>query len=225
MVGANEKFCRLRQVAAGVGLASAAALIGLSAAAAAHADHQINTLFGLGTGDNQGDPAVVAYSPDPNNVFAPVYTIAPSGAEDVFSTDAGGEVSGFQNFSISEFGFSVGSFTGKVEYRPTPFDGAAGLAGTVSQLSQELGFGSGYDEAITTFGGTGNVLPDEQTTFLIFEFGFGFGDVFEISTNSDGTSATIGDFLLTPFGDVNITPLADLFLTSGIPAVTGAIDA
>ena len=30
--------------------------------------------------------------------------------------------------------------------------------------------------------------------------------------NAAGTDVTVGDFVLTPFGDENITPIVDLFL-------------
>jgi hypothetical protein len=191
---------------AGVGVAGGSALaalmIGAGVAPAAHADTD--------------DPAVVPYSPDPSNVFSPVYTITPTGAEDVSVTDGAGDVFGTQDFTISELGFPVDTFTGNVEYTPTPFDGATGLSGILSQLSQDFGLSGGYSEEITTLGGTGTVLPDEPTGFLIDEFGLGYGNVFEESMNTAGTSATVGDFILTPFGDENITPIVDLFLPQGV---------
>jgi hypothetical protein len=55
------------------------------------------------------------------------------------------------------------------------------------------------------------LLP-ENTGLLIKEFGVGYGNVLEDSMNDAGTSATFGDFLLTPFGDENITPIVDFFL-------------
>ena len=86
-----------------------------------------------------------------------------------------------------------------------------------SQLGQDFGLPSGYSEEITTLGGTGTVLPDQPTSFLISEFGLGYGNVFkEESMNSAGTSATVGDFILTPFGNENITPIVDLFLPQGV---------
>jgi hypothetical protein len=194
------------------GCALAALMIGAGVAPAAHADTD--------------DPAVVPYSPDPSNVFSPVYTITPTGAEDVSVTDGAGDVFGTQDFTISELGFPVDTFTGNVEYTPTPFDGATGLSGILSQLSQDFGLPGGYSEEITTLGGTGTVLPDEPTSFLISEFGLGYGNVFEESMNSAGTSATVGDFILTPFGDENITPIVDLFLPQGvgITDAAGAVD-
>jgi hypothetical protein len=51
---------------------------------------------------------------------------------------------------------------------------------------------------------------------LISEFGLGYGNVFEESMTSAGTSATVGDFILTPFGNENITPIVDLFLPQGV---------
>ena len=199
MISNRSTRCRVQQRSTGAGLLlAAAAMIGM---ATAHADTD--------------DPAVVPYSPDPSNVFSPVYTITPTGAEDVSVTDGAGDVSGTQDFTISELGFPVDTFAGNVEYTPTPFDAASGLSGILSQLSQELGFSGGYSEEITTLGSPGTLLPD-PTSFLIDEFGFGYGNVFEESMNTAGTSATVGDFVLTPFGDDNITPIVDLFLPQGV---------
>jgi hypothetical protein len=209
MTSNRRTRCRVQQWSTGAGLLAAAAMIGM---ATAHADTD--------------DPAVVPYSPDPSNVFSPVYTITPTGAEDVSVTDGAGDVFGTQDFTISELGFPVDTFTGNVEYTPTPFDEATGLSGILSQLGQDFGLPGGYSEEITTLGGTGTVLPDEPTSFLISEFGFGYGNVFEESMNSAGTSATVGDFILTPFGDENITPIVDLFLPQGvgITDAAGAVD-
>jgi hypothetical protein len=208
MTSNRRTRCRVQQWSTGAGLL-AAAMIGM---ATAHADTD--------------DPAVVPYSPDPSNVFSPVYTITPTGAEDVSVTDGAGDVFGTQDFTISELGFPVDTFTGNVEYTPTPFDEATGLSGILSQLGQDFGLPGGYSEEITTLGGTGTVLPDEPTSFLISEFGLGYGNVFEESMNSAGTSATVGDFILTPFGDENITPIVDLFLPQGvgITDAAGAVD-
>jgi hypothetical protein len=209
MTSNRRTRCRVQQWSTGAGLLAAAAMIGM---ATAHADTD--------------DPAVVPYSPDPSNVFSPVYTITPTGAEDVSVTDGAGDVFGTQDFTISELGFPVDTFTGNVEYTPTPFDEATGLSGILSQLGQDFGLPGGYSEEITTLGGTGTVLPDEPTSFLISEFGLGYGNVFEESMNSAGTSATVGDFILTPFGDENITPIVDLFLPQGvgITDAAGAVD-
>src|ERR1700728_3273582 len=210
LVTSNRRTrCRVQQWNTGAGLLAAAAMIGM---ATAHADTD--------------DPAVVPYSPDPSNVFSPVYTITPTGAEDVSVTDGAGDVFGTQDFTISELGFPVDTFTGTVEYTPTPFDEATGLSGILSQLGQDFGLPGGYSEEITTLGGTGTVLPDEPTSFLISEFGLGYGNVFEESMNSAGTCATVGDFILTPFGDENTTPIVDLFLPQGvgITDAAGAVD-
>jgi hypothetical protein len=209
MTSNRRTRCRVQQWSTGAGLLAAAAMIGM---ATAHADTD--------------DPAVVPYSPDPSNVFSPVYTITPTGAEDVSVTDGAGDVFGTQDFTISELGFPVDTFTGNVEYTPTPFDEATGLSGILSQLGQDFGLPGGYSEEITTLGGTGTVLPDEPTSFLIDEFGFGYGNVFEESMNTAGTSATVGDFVLTPFGDDNITPIVDFFLPQcvGITDAAGAVD-
>ena len=207
MTSNRRTRCRVQQWSTGAGLLAAAAMIGM---ATAHADTD--------------DPALVPYSTDPSNVFSPVYTITPTGAEDVSVTDGAGDVFGTQDFTISELGFPVDTFTGNVEYTPTPFDEATGLSGILSQLSQDFGLPGGYSEEITTLGGTGTVLPDEPTSFLISEFGFGYGNVFEESMNTAGTSATVGDFVLTPFGDDNITPIVDLFLPQGV-GITDAVGA
>ncbi|WP_428341553.1 hypothetical protein [Mycobacterium sp.] len=44
--------------------------------------------------------------------------------------------------------------------------------------------------------------------------------------NSTGTSTTIGDFLLTPFGDENITSIVDYLLnyTGTVTDATSAVD-
>ena len=209
MTSNRRTRCHVQQWSTGAGLLAAAAMIGM---ATAHADTD--------------DPAVVPYSPDPSNLFSPVYTITPTGAEDVSVTDGAGDVFGTQDFTISELGFPVDTFTGNVEYTPTPFDEATGLSGILSQLSQDFGLPGGYSEEITTLGGTGTVLPDEPTGFLIDEFGLGYGNVFEESMNSAGTSATVGDYVLTPFGYDNITPIVDLFLPQGvgITDAAGAVD-
>jgi hypothetical protein len=182
--------------------------------------------------DNQYDPAVIPYSPDPSNLFAPVYTITPSGPEEAVSTvtDPNNmdttDAFGTQDFSVSSLGFPVDTFTGNVEYTPTPFDAAAGSAGILSQLSQELGFGPGYSEEIFTNGGTGTVVPNEFTGFLVQQFGFGYGNVFEESMNSAGTSSTVGDFILTPYGNDNITPIIDALMniTGTLPDATTSVD-
>ncbi len=228
---------------AGVGLTGgftlAAAMIALAVAPVSNAtgDDSVgiagsavsDTAAAVSSG-NQFDPAGIPYSPDPSNVFAPVYTIAPVGPEEAISTvtDPNNvdttDTFGTQDFNLSVLGFPVDSFTGNVEYSPTPFDDASGLSGIVSQLGQELGLPGGYSEEIATLGGTGTVLPDEPTSFLISEFGFGYGNVFEESMNSAGTSATVGDFILTPFGSENITPIVDLFLPPGITDAASAVD-
>jgi hypothetical protein len=154
------------------------------------------TLAAAGS-DNQYDPAVFDYSSDPSNLFSPVYTIQPTGPEDVEVTDATGDVYGTQDFTISDFGIPVDTFTGNVEYSPvsSPLDP----------------FGNPYVEDINVAGVPGTLLP-ENTGFLVEEFGAGYGNVLEESMNAAGTSTTVGDFLLTPFGDENITPIVDFLL-------------
>jgi hypothetical protein len=195
----NNRRCahRGRQLAAGAGLAGIAAMIGLATATGAHADEY--------------DPAVFDYSADPTNIFSPVYTITPTGPEDVSVTDGAGDVYGTQDFTISEIGIPVGTFTGGVEYSPvsSPLDP----------------FGSPYVENIDVTGVPGTLLP-ENTGFLVEEFGGGYGNVLEEAMNTAGTSATVGDFILTPFGDENITPIVDFLLnyTGTLPDAAGAVD-
>ncbi|HUB55968.1 MAG TPA: hypothetical protein VMB04_12475 [Mycobacterium sp.] len=230
--------------AAGVGVAGgsalAAATIGTGFAPAANAtgDESVgiagasvsDTALSAASSGNPFDPAVVPYSPDPSNLFSPVYTVAPVGPEEGISTvtDPNNldttDTFGTQDFSVSTFGIPVDTFTGNVEYTPTPFDEETGLSGILSQLSQDFGLPGGYSEEITTLGGTGTVLPEEPTGFLISEFGAGYGNVFEESMNTAGTSATVGDFVLTPFGTENITPIVDLFLPPGITDAAGTVD-
>jgi hypothetical protein len=228
MISSNRRASCIRQWSIGAGLA-AAAMIGTGTAHADTADDVVGQTLAAASTANQYDPAVFDYSADPSNLFAPVYTVAPVGPEEATSTvtDPNNldttDTFGTQDFSLSSLGFPVDTFTGNVEYTPTPFDGATGLSGILSQLSQDFGLPGGYSEEITTLGGTGTVLPDEPTSFLISEFGLGYGNVFEESMNSAGTSATVGDFILTPFGDENITPIVDLFLPQGV-GITDAVD-
>jgi len=213
MTSNRRTRCRVRQWSSGAGLLAAAAIIGMGTAHADTPDDVVGQTLAAASTDNQYDPAVFDYSADPSNVFSPVYEIAPTGPEDVEVTDASGDVFGTQDFTISELGFPVDTFSGSVEYSP--------LTGTgLSFISGELG---GYSETITTLGSPGTLLP-ESTGFLIDEFGLGYGNVFEESMNSAGTSATVGDFILTPFGDENITPIVDLFLPQGV-GITDAVGA
>lgn len=194
------------------GSALAAAMIGVGVAPAANAtgDDSLgaaassvsDTALAAASSGNQYDPAVFDYSASPTNFFAPVYTIAPVGPENVeVTTDATGAVYGTQEFSASSLGIPVDTFTGNVEYSP---------------VSSPLDlFGNPYVETIVTSGSPGTLLP-ETTGFLVTEFGSGYGNVLEEAMNSAGTSTTIGDFLLTPFGDDNITNIVDLFLPQGV---------
>jgi hypothetical protein len=190
------------------GSALAAAMIGLAAAPSAHADGLLTDLGLPASSANPDDPAVFDYSQDPTNIFSPTYTIEPTGAEDVTATDASGDVFGTQDFTVSELGFPVDTFTGYVEYSPvsSPLDP----------------FGGPYGEDINVEGTPGTVLP-ENTGFLVEEFGGGYGNVLEEQMNDAGTSAIIGDYLLTPFGDENITRIVDFFLNyTGSAAVDAA---
>jgi hypothetical protein len=192
---------RARFWTTGVGVAGgsalAAAMLGMVIAPAAHADDLATDIGLAAASGNQDDPAVFDFSQDPTSLFSPVYTIEPTGAEDVTGTDASGDVFGTQDFTISELGFPVGSFTGGVEYSPVTSD-------------LDL-FGNPYVEDINVIGEPGTLLP-ENTGFLVEEFGAGYGNVLEEQMNDAGTSATVGDYLLTPFGDENITPIVDFFL-------------
>jgi hypothetical protein len=194
-----------------MGLAAAAALIGMGTAHADTTDDVLGQALAAASSANQYDPAVFDYSADPTNVFSPVYTIAPTGPEDVTVTDASGDVFGTQDFTISEIGFPVGTFTGNVEYSP---------------VSSPLDiFGSPYGENIDVTGVPGTLLP-ENTGFLVEEFGGGWGNVLEEAMNSTGTSATVGDFLMTPFGTENLTPIVDFLLnyTGTLPETASAVD-
>lgn len=211
MARSNRASYRVRQLGAGMGLAAAAALIGMGTAHADTTDDVLGQALAAASSANQYDPAVFDYSADPTNVFSPVYTIAPTGPEDVTVTDASGDVFGTQDFTISEIGFPVGTFTGNVEYSP---------------VSSPLDiFGSPYGENIDVTGVPGTLLP-ENTGFLVEEFGGGWGNVLEEAMNSTGTSATVGDFLMTPFGTENLTPIVDFLLnyTGTLPETASAVD-
>ncbi len=209
MVRSNRTSHRVRQLSAGMGLAGAAALIGLATASGAHADG----IDAAVSSANQYDPAMFAYSADPTNVFSPVYTISPTGAEDVISTDASGDVVGTQDFTVSEFGFPVDTFTGGVEYSPGDPSNPLGLL-----------FGNPYIEDISFAGAPGTLLPD-NTGFLVTQFGGGWGNVLE-EANITGSSPVIGDFLETPFGNENITPLIEYLMnyTGSLTEATSAVD-
>lgn len=203
-------------VAAAVGIAAPAANAtgdDGGATGGAISDAAVTVPLGTGSG-NQYDPAVVPYSSDPTNMFAPVYTVKPIGPEDVTATDPStGEVDGTQAFGLYSLGFPADTFSGDVQYTPTAFTQATGLSGILSELSRQLGFNGGYNEEIFTNGAAGTLLPG-STGFLISEFGFGYGNVFEDSYNgpiSTATSQTVGDFILTPYGDINVSPIADFF--------------
>ena len=191
--------------------ASASSAADVATSASATTDDVVGQTLAAASSGNQYDPAVFDYSADPSNVFSPVYTIAPTGPEDVTVTDASGDVFGTQDFTISELGFPVDTFTGGVEYSPvsSPLDP----------------FGSPYVEDINVVGVPGTLLP-ENTGFLIEEFGAGYGNVLEESMNAAGTSDTVGDFLLTPFGDENITPIVDFLLnyTGTLPEAASTVD-
>lgn len=202
---------RVRQWSTGAGLA-AAVVIGMGTAHADTPDDVVGQTLAAASSGNQYDPAVFDYSSDPSNVFSPVYTITPTGPEDVEVTSATGDVYGTQDFTISELGIPVDTFTGNVEYSP---------------VSSPLDlFGNPYVEDINVAGVPGTLLP-ENTGFLIEEFGSGYGNVLEESMNTAGTDVTVGDFLLTPFGDENITPIVEFLLnyTGGpLTDAAGAVD-
>jgi hypothetical protein len=197
---------------ASLAVAAAAAVIGMGTAHADTPDDIIGQALAAASTDNQYDPAVFDYSADPTNLFSPVYTISPTGPEDVTVTDASGDVFGTQDFTISEIGFPVGTFAGNVEYSP---------------VSSPLDiFGSPYGENIDVAGVPGTLLP-ENTGFLVEEFGGGYGNVLEESFNAAGTSATVGDYILTPFGDENISSIVNFLLNyTGTPLTdaAGAVD-
>jgi hypothetical protein len=191
----NRRTSCIRQWSIGAGLA-AAAMIGMGTAHADTPDDVIGQALAAASTSNPDDPAVFYYSADPTNVFSPVYTISPTGAEDVISTDASGDVVGTQEFTVSYFGIPLDTFTGGVEYSPvsSPLDP----------------FGGPYVEDLSTTGVPGTLLPD-NTGFLVEEFGGGYGYLTDIA-NITGPTDTVGDFVLTPFGPDNITNLVNEFL-------------
>jgi hypothetical protein len=199
MAHSNRTSRRTLQFSAAMGLAGAAGMISLATATGAHADEY--------------DPAPFLYSADPTNVFSPVYNVTPTGAETVISTDASGDVIGTQDFTVSEFGFPVDTFTGGVEY--SPGDPSNPLA---------LLFGNPYIEDISFAGAPGTLIPD-NTGFLVEQFGGGWGNVLE-EANITGSPTLVGDFLETPFGNENITPLIEYLMnyTGSLTEATSAVD-
>jgi hypothetical protein len=203
----NRRTCFIRQWSIGAGLA-AAAMIGMGTAHADTPDDVIGQALAAASTSNSDDPAVFYYSADPTNVFSPVYTISPTGAEDLISTDASGDVVGTQEFTVSYFGIPLDTFNGGVEY---------------SAVSSPLDpFGSPYVEDVSTLGASGTLIPD-NTGFLVEEFGGGYG--FELEeANITGTSPVVGDFLTTPFGPENVTNFVNEFLNFA-GSVTGTASA
>jgi hypothetical protein len=205
-----------RRWGAGVGLAGAAvaaAMLGAVGTPSAHADDLLTDIGLAAAAGNQDDPASFLYSADPTNVFSPVYNVAPTGAETVISTDASGDVIGTQDFTVSELGFPVDTFTAGVEY--SPGDPSNPLA---------LLFGNPYIEDISFTGAPGTLIPD-NTGFLVEQFGGGWGNVLE-EANITGTSPIIGDFLETPFGNENLTPIVEYLMnyTGSLTEAAGAVD-
>jgi hypothetical protein len=206
----NRRTSCIRQWSIGAGLA-AAAMIGMGTAHADTPDDVIGQALAAASTSNPDDPAVFYYSADPTNAFSPVYTISPTGAEDVISTDASGDVVGTQEFTLSYFGIPLDTFNGGVEY--SPGDPSNPLA---------LLFGNPYVEDVSTLGASGTLIPD-NTGFLTEEFGGGYG--FELEeANLTGTSPVVGDFLTTPFGPENVTNFVNEFLNFA-GSVTGTASA
>jgi hypothetical protein len=202
----NRRASCIRQWGIGAGLA-AAAMIGMGTAHADTPDDVIGQALAAASSANPDDPAVFYYSADPTNVFSPVYTITPTGAEDVISTDASGTF-GTQDFTVSYFGIPLDTFTGGVTYAP---------------VSSPLDlFGDPYVEDVSTLGASGTLIPD-NTGFLTEEFGGGYG--FELEeANITGASPVVGDFLTTPFGPENVTNFVNEFLNFA-GSVTGTASA
>jgi hypothetical protein len=67
-------------------------------------------------------------------------------------------------------------------------------------------------------------LP-ENTGFLVTQFGGGWGNVLE-EANITGSSTTVGDFLETPFGNENITPIIEYLMnyTGSLSEAASAVD-
>lgn len=192
---------RVQQWSTGAALAASAAALGMGTARADIADDVIGQTMAAASSSSQDVPATFYYSQDPSNLFSPVYTIKPIGPEDVTATGPQpGELYGTQDFGVYSLGVPVDTFTGTFDYSP---------------ISNPVDiFGNPYIDNIEVAGAPGTVFPaDTVTGFLITEFGFGYGNVFESTMNTAGTTATIGDFLLTPFGEVNISPIVE-FLAS-----------
>jgi hypothetical protein len=200
----------LDQVAPYLGIGDTSSAVAGAADAASTGTALTEPLAAAATG-NADDPASFVYSADPTNIFSPVYSIAPTGAENVISTDASGDVVGTQEFTVSELGFPVDTFTGGVEY--SPGDPSNPLA---------LLFGNPYVEDVSTLGASGTLIPD-NTGFLVTQFGGGYG--FELEeANITGTSPVVGDFLTTPFGPENVTNFVNEFLNFA-GSVTGTASA
>lgn len=78
------------------------------------------------------------------------------------------------------------------------------------------GFSVTYSEQIFPDFDGDPTLP-EETSFIISGFGSGFSNVFEDQTDTAGTQIAVGDYLVTPWGDANLTPFVD-FLDPAVPS-------
>lgn len=206
MVSYHRATRRVWQWSTGIALAGSAAVLGVGVAGADSGDDVIGQTLDIaralpaaGGSNTEYFPSSLPYSADPSNIFSPVYTIEPTGPAEGVSTSTSGAVTGTQDFEVSSLGLPVDTFTGNFEYNPLSiaFDP----------------FGNPYGTFIDVTGSPGTLVPD-NTGFLVDEFGSGYGNVFEESVNAAGTSSTIGDFVLTPFGDWNISPIVDFFASS-----------
>lgn len=194
---------RVRQWSTGAALVATAAVLGMATARADTPDDVIGPAANTTATDplaasvgNEYIPAALPYSADPTNLFSPVYTVEPVGPPDVSVTTASGEVYGTQDFDVDSLGIPVGTFTGQFEYSPIS--------------NPAFVFGNPYGDTILATDSSGPV-PD-GTGFLVDEFGFGYGNVFESSENAANTAYTVGDFVLTPYGDINISPIIEFLM-------------
>jgi hypothetical protein len=204
----------IRRWGAGAALAATAAVLSAGTAGADTPDvlgpvtDTATSVAPLAAADSSTDyfPASIPYTADPSNVFAPVYQIEPIGSPDVSSViPAGGGVEGTQEFGVYSLGFPVETFTGQFDY--SLLDSPAFV------------FGNPFGDFILATDASGTIVPNGEG-FLLDEFGFGFGNVFESSENATNTAYNVADFILTPYGDYNISPLVD-FLDSS--AFTGLL--
>lgn len=90
------------------------------------------------------------------------------------------------------------------------------IRGVGMLIESVRGFSVTYSQQIFPDFDGDPTLP-EETSVIISGFGSGFSNVFEDQTDTAGTQIAVGDYLVTPWGDANLTPFVG-FLDPAVPS-------